>query len=182
MNENKIVISDSDEAAKYVTGISGWVSRHGHFYGDDERLARYDGCTHVRCACGDLVERGYIKCENCRIADDIDRYNNFKRVQWDRKTPICLYDGDRYFFDEDDLLCYCDDEDILPSSLRLVLCEPQYANEIDYDELYCDSLAEDSSMYDVDPKLADMFDKINAYIREKKTVLSWSPSDIAVTL
>ena len=182
MKEDKVIPNDSPEAARFVTGISGWVSRLGHFYGTDERLARYDGCTHMRCDCGELAERGYTKCQKCRDADGAERYNNFQRKEWDRKAPICLYDDDRYFFDEDDFLCYCDEEGVEPSSLRLVLCEPIYAHEIDYDEHYCDSLGEDSSISDIDAELAGMFDKLNEYIRNKKIILSWTPSNIAVTI
>ena len=59
MSGNEMILNTSDEAAHFVTGLSGWVSRHGHFYGNDERLARYDGCTHTVCECGKPCEKGW---------------------------------------------------------------------------------------------------------------------------
>jgi len=44
----KIVPYDSAEAASIQT-VTGWVSRSGRFWGNDEHMARYDGCTHRKC-------------------------------------------------------------------------------------------------------------------------------------
>lgn len=37
MNDQKIVMQDSDEAAHYRTDIKGWVSRTGMYCGDGAR-------------------------------------------------------------------------------------------------------------------------------------------------
>jgi hypothetical protein len=66
MKDEKMILDTSDEAAKFVTGISGWVSRDGHFCGNDERIARYIGSTHKLCECGNIVEKMWIKCDRCR--------------------------------------------------------------------------------------------------------------------
>ncbi|MEQ1969482.1 ead/Ea22-like family protein, partial [Xenorhabdus nematophila] len=44
----KIVMYDSPEAAQ-IKIVTGWVSRDGRFWGDDERMARYCGATHRQC-------------------------------------------------------------------------------------------------------------------------------------
>ena len=57
----KIVMYDSPEAATYRTDIKGWVSRDGHFYGDNgpsaEHGARWSGCTHMNCKCGTSMRK-----------------------------------------------------------------------------------------------------------------------------
>ena len=76
MSEQKVILSTSDEAARHVENISGWVSRHGRFYGRDERAARWDGCTHVRCAdCETIIPKsGLIVCGTCAEKRDVGRY------------------------------------------------------------------------------------------------------------
>ena len=68
MKENKkVIMFDSDEAAQYKTNLSGWVSRDNHFFGEDEHMARYVGCTHRKCEdCGEPTEKGWLVCDNCR--------------------------------------------------------------------------------------------------------------------
>lgn len=71
----KIVPYDSAEAASIQT-VTGWVSRSGHFWGNDEHMARYDGCTHRKCdACETLIPvRGYTICDQCREAKEIEKW------------------------------------------------------------------------------------------------------------
>lgn len=40
MMSDKIVMIDSDDSAVYRTNISGWVSRHGFFFGDNPASER----------------------------------------------------------------------------------------------------------------------------------------------
>lgn len=39
MNKDQIkpIFPESPEAATFKTGLSGWVDRHGRFWGDDEK-------------------------------------------------------------------------------------------------------------------------------------------------
>ncbi len=48
MKTEKIVMMDSDEAASIQT-VTGWVDRHGRFWGKDEHQARWCGATHRKC-------------------------------------------------------------------------------------------------------------------------------------
>ncbi|MFZ2635562.1 MAG: hypothetical protein WAX33_04400 [Rectinemataceae bacterium] len=179
MNDEKIVLSTSDEAAKFVTGLSGWVSRNGRFWGNDERMARYDGCTHTVCDCGKPVEKGWLKCTECRNKANNELFAGMKKEVWDGETPLTLYDGDEYFFDWDSLACYCEDHGTTPEEVGLLLCKPTYASEIDPNEYYCDDLAEDG---EVDSGLVEKFNELNKYIRENKIILSWTPSDIVAII
>ncbi|CAB4172456.1 hypothetical protein UFOVP935_22 [uncultured Caudovirales phage] len=50
--QEEVVMIDDPQAATLVT-VTGWRSRDGRFYGDNEHAARWGGCTHVKClACG----------------------------------------------------------------------------------------------------------------------------------
>lgn len=182
MNNEKMVLSTSDEAATFKTDISGWVSRLGHFYGKDEHTARYDGCTHVPCAeCGKPTERGWTKCSDCRNKKRDDKFKTFEKKEWDGKTPLALWDGDEYFFDADDLYDWCEEHECTPQDIQLVLCRPVYARIIE-DDFYYDDLPEDMNLDDVAPELASKIDELNKYIEESKPILSWMPSEIAAII
>jgi hypothetical protein len=152
--------------------VTGWRSRNGHFYGDNEHLARWDGCTHLICDCGAEMDRTYTICRACRNKKRLAQYQAMPFKEWDGETPLTLNDDDRYFWSEDDLLEYCEEENIQPEDLRLVICEPNYAWQID-DDYYCDILPEDHTLADAYPDLADAIEKVNEMIRKKEKPLSW---------
>jgi hypothetical protein len=69
--EEIMVLRDSSEAAQYRTGLSGWVSRNGRYFGESEDMARYDGCTHVACQyCGLPARKGWLACEGAADMGD----------------------------------------------------------------------------------------------------------------
>lgn len=169
MKDELIVMRDSDEAAQYVTNISGWVSRHGRFYGEDEDLARYDGCTHVKCeTCGAPVVRNWLNCETCRRKDERARYDAMPWREWDGDSPITLYDGDEFFFDEDSLLDYCDVNNTDPATLMLVHCVPNRARRLDED-YFVDELPDDG---DLPHEILRAIDAFNEAIKDVGP-LSW---------
>ena len=176
--ENKIIHYSSDEAAHRET-VTGWVSRTGHFFGDDERIARFDGCTHVACnKCGDPVEKGWTACKKCRDAADVAKFQGKERRMWDGVTPLCLYGTDTYFWDGDDITMYCEEHDCKPSDLKLMICEPVYAHEIDPSEYY--DLPEDVI---IGGDLQVAFRELNEKIREAKEnsdPLCWQEGKYAV--
>ena len=181
MAESKIVMRDSDEAAS-LQKVEGWVSRKGRFFGWDERTARYDGATHQVCeteGCGEVIPiQGRTICEECRLAKRNAKYHAMDVVEWDEKTPIVLYDDDRYFFSPDDLETYCDNQGVNVCDLQLVLCEPQYGRELDPDEFLIGELPEDNT----DPLTQKVYDaalEFNESVREMGP-LSWCQGDVAV--
>lgn len=166
----QIVMNSSPEAAELKT-VTGWVSRNGHFFGKDERLARWDGCTHVSCnGCGAAVQKNRTLCEACRTAKEIERYAALPKVGWDGETPLYSEAADEYFFDRQELEDKLYDEDITAESLRLVICTPNYPSQIDYDH-WCDDLPEDGELPD---DIADAVTALNEVIK-KSAPLSWSP-------
>lgn len=171
MSAKPKIMYDSDEAAQKVT-LTGWRSRKGHFYGDNEHLARWDGCTHQICDCGAEMERGWTACYSCRDKKQLEKYEALPFKEWDGETPLTLHDDDEYFWEEDGLLCYCEMNDLKPEDLRLVICEPNYAWQIDGD-YYSDILPEDQTLGDCYPELAEAIGKVNELIRREEKPLSW---------
>jgi hypothetical protein len=102
----------------------------------------------------------------------MERYQAMPFKEWDGETPLTLADDDRYFFSEDDLVSYLDEQDPDADDVRLVICEPNYASEIDEDH-FVDDLPPDQGLDEVYPELAAAIEKVNELIRKKEKPLSW---------
>ncbi|GAB3988011.1 hypothetical protein GCM10028807_09650 [Spirosoma daeguense] len=172
--EEEVVLYDSEEAAKEIT-VKGWVSRTGHFYGKDENAARYDGCTHKLCQCGKQMERRWLKCSDCRAKQDEECYNALPFEEWNGSDALYSQTHDRYFFDEDSLIEYCEENEVTPDDLRLVLCEPNEYSTID-SEHWSDIMPEDGDG-ELPKELQEALDNLNAVI-EKLPPCSYSPTNI----
>ena len=141
MNDKEQVLYDSPEAAQFKTGISGWVSRDGRFYADDEHMARWAGSTHRRCdECGTLNETGR-GCDVCRNRKLLADFAALPVEKWDGETPLCLFDSDKYFFGEDILDWLADH----PEDVRVCKCKPGYLSRIDTDT-WADDLPEEGDL------------------------------------
>lgn len=173
----RIILPDSAEAATIKT-VTGWVSRTGRFWGDDERMARFDGSTHHKCEqCGALVGNRSF-CGPCHEVKKIGEWASLPRGAWNGTDLLYSQSADVYFHDRDSLADYCHDNNCTPESLRLVICVPNYAHEIDPSDLFSDDMAEDG---DLPNDLQEAFDVLNAVIRQRSTPLSWSPGKIVPT-
>lgn len=166
-NDETIVMRDSPEAAQLKT-VTGWFSRQGQFFGDDERTARWAGCTHEVCAgCGQVIERGW--CKRCRQSADLEKWTTAPREEWDGVTPLYSDALDEYLFDKspeelaEDERCTLDD-------LRLYICVPVYGRPIESD-YFEDELPEDGELPD---SILEAMDALNKAIREAGP-LSWRP-------
>jgi hypothetical protein len=179
METTEIVLFNSDKSAKLQTGITGWVSRHGRFFGSDERAARYDGCTHRACEdCGSPVERGRLVCETCSALRDVARYNTMPKGTWDGKGMVYSVTHDRYFSSWDEVEQFCEDEEIPTKALHLVICEPQHLHLLDPLDYGVDEMAEDGELPD---KVITAIEAFNDVIKETPPV-SWTPGKFAVIL
>ena len=169
--EQKIILYDSPEAAKpHRLEKDGWATPDGHWY-ENEDIARYHGCTHKRCECGGIMSKGYTKCEKCREKIESEAYLKLEFKEWDGKTPLAIYQSDEYFFDEDQLFDYCEENEITSSELQLVICRPNYLRQLDYD-LWCDDLGEEQELPE---ELASMITQINEYCETHS--INWIPSE-----
>lgn len=164
------VLYESDEAAQIKT-VTGWFSRFGRFC-SDEHSARYDGCTHQTCDCGNEMHRGWTKCDSCRLVISTARFEAMPEVAYNDQ-PVVLFESDRYFFCIEDIEQYCEDEDLKIEDLQLVACVPNKATYISVDDWWCDDLPEDTYVSELHPEIHELETKINKLIQEGIT-LSWS--------
>ncbi len=172
MNTTKeITLYDSPEA---VTPMQRTVykSKNGNTF-LSEQSARYDSCTHTSCDCGGNAKKGWTKCDSCRAVSDAKRYESYPFKEWDGEAPLCEYDGDKYFFDEDDIEQYLEDNELEPEDLKLVFCKPNKFGHLQPDR-WEDCLAEDQEY----PKeLIEKIKEFNEFIDTLQPV-SWSPDKI----
>lgn len=172
----KIIMQDSPEAASIQT-VTGWVSSKGHFWGDDERMARFDGSTHRRCECGAIVEqRSY--CKNCYELKRISEWHDKPQVKWDGESYLYSQTYDTYFRDFESLADYCNDNECNPDDMMLIICKPNYLCEVDLVEDNYDDMPEDGDESCLPEEVWEILQELNKTIRKSRTpdkAISWSP-------
>jgi len=172
----QIILFDSNDAARFETGISGWVDRKGHFFGKDENAARYSGCTHRKCKqCGRLTVKHRVFCDPCGTEKDIERYEKLEKVDWDGKTMLYSDSCDVYFSDLDEIQDYIEEHECALEALFLIKCEPSYLRQID-EYYFSDQLPEDGDLPD---EISEALEALNKLIREHGPV-SWYPGKKAI--
>ena len=180
MTEEKIILAESDGAAKFVTGLSGWVDRNGVFWGQLEDMARYASATHKRCEeCEEsIIKKNYRYCVDCIEKKDIERYSKLERKIWDGESYLHSDRDDVYFSDYDQLNDYIDEHKIENiDSLRLVICEPEYLRELDED-YWADDLPDDT---DFPESVLSALETFNAALKAAG-IVSWSPGKYAAII
>jgi hypothetical protein len=176
MVEKKIIMRDSDEAASIKT-VTGWVSSDGRWWGDDERTARYAGCTHERCACGAVVEKSRTKCDKCFAKDRWEKYKTLQTKLWDGEAPLVFWDDDTFFWNDSDLMDYCEEHQEQPQDLCLVFADPVYGRYLESD-YFCDELHDDGELPD---SILEAMEKFNEVVKAAGP-LSWRDGKIAAII
>jgi hypothetical protein len=172
-----MVLYSSPEAARIKT-VTGWVARTGEYWGDNEHMARYCGSTHKVCECGEVVsQRTY--CRKCADTRALAKFSAMERRPWDGDTMLFSDSKDLYFSTVSEATDYAYDNELSLDELRLVICEPNFANEIVGSEYFSEDLPEDG---DLPAELSDAFAALNEAIRKCGTPLSWSPGKYALAL
>lgn len=171
METKEIIVLDTDDSAARLITVTGWVSRDGRFFGDNEESARYAGCTHKSCDCGKPMTKGWTKCDSCRSKSAAERYRALPFKDWDGVTPVC--DDDEYFFSSEAIDEYLEEHDLKPEDLMLVICTPNNFNEIT-SEYWEEILPEEG---EIPSELKEKLDEFNKFIATLAPV-SWSPSKI----
>jgi len=110
---------------------------------------------------------------------------------WDGKTPLVLFNDDKFFFSEDDIESYLEDinYDIenknnhkTVKDLELIIASPNYLHEIDFNDIWCDIFPEDQYIDDVgDKELISAINLLNEVIRHHKPV-SWGEGKFRTAL
>lgn len=173
----KIIMMDSDEAASIQT-LTGWVDRHGRYWGKDEHMARWSGATHRKCKNKPdehPVHSTHGYCEECHRESRQAAFAKMERVVW-KGEPLVIFDDDQYFFDIESLAEYCLENSLLPSELQLVICEPNRPRELDVVD-YCDEIIpEGGDYYDIPEAILNAVEALNKAFKESAPI-SYSGSD-----
>lgn len=173
----EIIMFNSKEAAQFKTNLSGWVSRDGIYYGANERLARYVGCTHRPCEdCGEPIEKSWFICQKCREKKDIQRYKAMPKEIWNEEGGIYSDPHNKFFWSWNEVEDYCHDNEIKEEDLRLVICEPQYPRLIEED-YFCDELADDGDD-ELPSEIVKAMEAFNRVLKQSAP-LSWCPGNRA---
>lgn len=136
----------------------------------------------ILCDCGNQVEKYRPICASCAEQKRTEKFNALPCVEWDGVTPLTLYGSDDYFFDFQSIADYAEDRNIKPADLKLLLCEPNYAGQVETD-YWEDNLPEDGDFTDiVSDEISAALAALNKAIGQNKTVLSWSASDKRILL
>jgi hypothetical protein len=172
-----MILNTSNEAAKFVKNISGWVSRDGLFFGEDEQSARYQGCTHVACKyCGKPARKGWLACDECKEKRAIARYEALERVEWDQNGMLYSDTHDEFFSSWDEVEDFALDNGVCVADLQLLICEPKYLRRID-DDYWADNMPDDSDGTLPDDVLSALVE-FNEVLRSAGPVC-WIPGDKA---
>lgn len=154
----KIIMYDSPEAAKEIT-LTGWLSADGRFWGKDEHMARWGGCTHLTCECGNIMTKSWTKCESCRHKSAVERYNKLPFEEWDGVKPVVTWDGDEYFFDIETLNDYMSDNEM--EEIDLLICDP-----IGYSTIDTETIAPDCHEdWDAPNEMIEKIKSFNDYLK-----------------
>jgi len=136
-----------------------------------ENSVRKNLATHKTCEeCGDTIKvRSF--CRKCSEKKQNENYSKSKFLEWDGKTPLVIYNSDDYFFDEDSLIDYIEENET--EDLRLMICTSNYCPNIDED-YFSDEMPENyDTLSDFDKVLVEKLKEINKYISSLKP-MSWS--------
>lgn len=135
-----------------------------------DRITKDQIATHADCGdCGIEFEKDYTYqklCFSCRGKKEGERFQKLPLVEWDGTTPLMIWNDDRYFFDEDDIEQYCEDNETTKDQLRLELCQQTSFGEINIGEQFQDDLHED---WEPDGELAELEGKLNDYLKKAST-------------
>lgn len=174
--DTPIVHYDSPEAAQQVT-VTGWKSRDGFFYGNDERTARWAGCTHVNCRdCGAVIEKRSLICDACDDKAKLARFLAMPRGPWKGQEMLYSQTRDQYYNSPDDAKDDLNQGQSL-DDLRLILCTPNMPRLLDFDD-FSDDLPDGGDHHDLPRELIAAVEAYNE-AASACAPLSWSPGEVA---
>jgi hypothetical protein len=142
----------SEESAG-VTQVMGWSCVHcGHFWGQDERMARYCCATTFPCECGKArYDKGYTACKECSRT----RREQADREALEKAEIVENYEGwvycealeshnNGYFRSAEELALYCHEFDESMPGFAFCCDEDSFSLDLDRAlENECDDHHED---------------------------------------
>lgn len=161
---------DDPNLVEYRTNLEGWTGPDGLYHGkgaEGERRARYANSTHTKCDCGNIIEKTRSKCQSCISKSSKEYFLKLEEVEWDGKSMMCLRHDNQFFSEMEDVIEYCEDNDIDIQDLELMHCEKQVnISEINIDELNEEYCTEDEYLSDFHPEIAAKVEELNELIKK----------------
>lgn len=175
-----------DAAVQETRIITGWVCTVCGRLWELESQARYcHGRSNRPCrtkTCPNRVDSPYAMCRACREEEATKTWEAMPRVEWDGVTPLCVYEGDQFFFDAESVQDYVStmmhDHGWTLDQIRLVECDPDNGQSFSITEFLCDHLPSDHDGALTGEKEIDDF--VNAWIKANAPY-SWVPRNRAVS-
>lgn len=147
-----------------------------------DRISKDSLATHSDCeSCGIEFKKNYTYqrlCGSCKTKAEWEKYKKLELVEWNGSDAVCLYGDDKYFFDKDDILEYCEENEIESSQLQLVLCYRTSFDEINVCELQQDNVHDD---WEPDAELLELEKQLNDYFRKASTN-TWMPGNKRISV
>jgi len=170
----EIKLFDAPDLVIYRTNLEGWTGSDNLYYGkgkEGEERARMANCTHLKCKCGNIYKKKSY-CQPCSDKRSKENFIKLEAVHWDGESPICIRCDDKFFYDMEDVLEYCENEEIEISELELMACEKQLnISEINIDELNEEYSNGDFGVTHYHPEIAKKVEELNELIRNTEPVI-----------
>jgi hypothetical protein len=119
-----------------------------------------------------------VSCDSCAHKAKVERWEKLEQVESasapSETCPLSRLDGDRYFFDEDDLRDWCEEQGIKPSDAFLVLCKPHNPGAFEIMNLVEDYLPGDGCCHLPGDEGKEAEEAVNAYLKAHEP-WSWYP-------
>ena len=166
--EKDVVLPEKETIEVYNIG-----TKESPNYVLSEISARNQLITHYCCLeCGSIVKKGY-SCNKCAEKRMDDKYSKAPFKEWDGETPLCIFNDDTYFFSEDEIEDYLEENEIEADELQLMICSPNHVHEIDADYWYDDMPECYDSLEQFSKEFVEKLVEFNKYISTLPP-LSWS--------
>lgn len=172
----------SEDAAKEVQ-VTGWAcSRCGHFWGIDERMARYCCSDTFPCECGKArYQKGHVRCKDCETqqradslaksvseAGEVAGYSGW--IYWE---PMELHNNG-YFRDANDLIEACELDGVPVPEFAFCCDEERFSLDLGWAiENECEEHHED--MYDQLSGEKELQAAVDAFNEQNKDQMTFHP-------
>ena len=165
-----------EDGAEQAT-VTGWVCKtcrrwHGNT-GRSEHSARHCCSNDRPCECGGRITgHTYSVCADCRREMDEARWAALPKVVWDGHSPLCEWQGDNYYWSEDDLIDHMEEHDLGPEDMRLVLATTLEPRHFSLYEFLSDDLPTDFDS-ELPGNWREVDKAVNDYIQGHKPYAWW---------
>ena len=175
--EQKVILPEDAEKLIEQVNIDVWKVSDKKYFLTKESAIDYV-ITNKKCECGNLMNKYNSKCYDClnieRKKENEIKYMNKPFQEWNGSDVLCLYNDDKFFFDESDIFEYDEENNLTLGELQLCICAPNNPPQIDYHVFCEDMMPEDvDDVADLSPEIMKRVDELNEFIKTQPPI-SWT--------